>query len=215
MPSTPNSLPRAVNCPYGVTTYGDDMTKEIEDDGGTRQASFRLSQGVLDDLDAIAATLTERSGKKHTRTDAIRVLSQGGPPSKGIQPAMLPHYGDIPCGEPAVVPDNPPAIMVDIAALFRGPERFLMTARGNSMTNNLIAEGDYLVIARKDTAAHGQTVVAIVDGAVTLKVFHIRKNGKKTEFWLYPASDHHEPVLIDPDSDARVVGVLVGVIRKY
>lgn len=182
-----------------------------EKKGKTKVSNFRLSPEVLAELDAVAADLTAQHGKKQGRTDAIRVLALGQRTKGSV---MLPHYGDVPCGEPTTLPDDPPVMTIDLAGLFRGPERFLLTARGQSMKNNLIGDGDLLVIARKDTAAHGQMVVAFVDGEVTLKTYHIRKNGKKTEHWLYPASDHHEPRMIDPAADAKVLGVLVGVIRK-
>ena len=190
------------------------MGRERSKTGATPVTNFRLPADVLASLDAVAADLTAKTGAGHTRTDAVKALAFAGLPKIGHQAAMLPHFGDIPCGQPVTLGDEPPAMMMDLAALFRGPDRFLLTARGTSMTNNLIADGDLLVIARQQTAVHGQTVAAIVDGEATLKFYHVRKNGKKTEHWLSPASDHHQPKLIQPGADVRVIGVLVGVIRK-
>jgi len=132
----------------------------------------------------------------------------------GAKPASYPHYGDIPCGPPAELPDTPP-MTLNIDALFRGANRFILTARGTSMLGKNVCHGDYLVIQRQDTADHGQIVVAAADGEVTLKVYHIRKdkNGR-VEHWLYPASDHHQPILLKRGGDNKVIGLLVGVIRK-
>lgn len=185
--------------------------------GGGRKplVGIRMSEEETARLDDLAAKLAARTGGEPNRAEVLRLGLKMVESGRGAPDVvMLPHYGSIPCGEPVALPDQPPAMMIDLAALFRGPDRFLLTARGQSMTNKLIADGDYLVIHRKESAEHGEVVAAIVDGEATLKIYHIRKSGKKTEHWLYPASDHHEPILIQPGSDARVIGVLVGVIRK-
>lgn len=176
--------------------------------GKTPLTNFRLGPDTLAELDRLA----ELIGEPGNRSAAVRHAAKTA--AAGTKQPMLPHYGDIPCGPPAELPDSPPG-MLDVAALFRGANRFLLTARGDSMQGRQVNHGDYLVIQRQDTADHGQTVVASADGQVTLKVFHVRKNKKgQIEYWLYPASDHHQPIMLQPGGDNKVIGVLVGVIRK-
>ena len=195
----------------------------LEDDMGRKKAGgpkpmigIRMGPDEIRELDQVAQELKDRTGAIEPNRAAVFRLGINLVKHKKDQPepTSLPHYGDIPCGRPATLDGQPSAVMIDLAGLFRGPNRYLLTARGDSMVNNQISDGDYLVIARQDTADHGSTVVAIVDGEVTLKIYHVRKDGKKAEHWLMPASDNHKPTLIKPGSDAKVIGVLVGVIRK-
>jgi len=81
--------------------------------------------------------------------------------------------------------------------------------RGDSMIDEHIREGDYVVIQRQETARNGQTVVALLDtGEATLKKFY--KEGSRIR--LQPANDKYEPILVD---DCKIQGVVIGVIRTY
>lgn len=172
---------------------------------------FRLSDAEFADLGQVAKHLADTTGQKYTRTDAVRHLA--GTLSRSPTPFTLPHYGPIPCGRPRDITAPTPE-RLDIRAMFAGPDLFTLTASGTSMTDRGIRDGDYLVMRRADVADHGQVVAAAVNGAATLKVFHTRKRGKVVEYWLYPASDEHQPIFLDPAGENKVIGVLVGVIRK-
>ena len=79
------------------------------------------------------------------------------------------------------------------------------------MIENQIADGDYVVIKRQETADNGDRVVAMVDRAMTLKKYHRRKD----HIELVPASGNHATIRVDPaKQDVQILGVLVGVIRK-
>lgn len=175
---------------------------------------IRMNPDEIQKLDVVAAELSKRTGTlEPNRADVFRLGVRLVEQKRDV-PEAIPHYGDVPCGTPVSLDDEQPAVMVDIAGLFRGKDRYLLTARGDSMIDNQISDGDYLVLARQSSADHGQKVVAIVEGEVTLKVYHIRKDGKKVEHWLMPANVNHKPILIKPGADVKVIGVLVGVIRK-
>ncbi len=79
------------------------------------------------------------------------------------------------------------------------------------MIESQIADGDFVVITRQESAANGEKVVAMVDKAMTLKKFYKRKDHVRLE----PCNSHMEPIIVDPAKEnVSVLGVLVGVIRK-
>ena len=85
---------------------------------------------------------------------------------------------------------------------------FVLEVRGESMIEDQIADGDYVVVRRQRTARKGQIVVAITDeGEATLKRWYQEKNRIRLE----PANSTMKPIYV---RDAKVLGVVVGVVRK-
>lgn len=125
------------------------------------------------------------------------------PPAQG-----LPFLGAVAAGKPIAVADLNDRLDVD--GLFGGPERFVLQVRGQSMIDNQIADGDYVVIQKQETAPNGTRVVAMVDNEVTLKRFFKEKDHIRLE----PANETMNPIIVRPDQDTRILGVLVGVLRK-
>ena len=91
-----------------------------------------------------------------------------------------------------------------------GKQVFALRVRGTSMIDEGIHDGDFLIVAPGPTAENGQTVVAEVDGAVTVKVFHREADG---QIRLQPANRELLPLRVAAAS-VRVIGVVVGVLRK-
>jgi repressor LexA len=120
---------------------------------------------------------------------------------------MLPMLGLVAAGKAieAVAQDDE----VDFGQ-FCGPNHFALKVKGESMIDDHIDDGDLVVIRRQETANNGQRVVAMVDGEVTLKRFH-RKRDKIT---LEPANVKMDPIVVTPEKDIQVLGVLVGVLRR-
>jgi repressor LexA len=89
------------------------------------------------------------------------------------------------------------------------PDKFALRVNGNSMIEEHIADGDYVVIRRQDTARDGQ-IVAVRDdeGEATLKRVFREKNRVRLE----PANKAMKPIYRDR---VDILGVLVGVVRKY
>jgi repressor LexA len=100
---------------------------------------------------------------------------------------------------------------LEMRNLFDGEELFVVKVRGTSMIEGHIADGDFVVIRKKETCDNGDKVVAMVDKAMTLKKYYKKKN----EIQLHPMNSTMEPILVDPaKEDIRILGVLAGVIRK-
>lgn len=87
-------------------------------------------------------------------------------------------------------------------------KRFVLQVKGESMIEDQIADGDYVVINKQRTARKGQIVVALTDdGGATLK----RWFPEKKRIRLEPANSTMKPIYV---KNAKVLGVVVGVVRK-
>jgi repressor LexA len=123
--------------------------------------------------------------------------------------AGLPMLGLVAAGSPtqALIQED----RLDFGDLFGGPDRFALKVRGQSMIENHIDDGDYVVIRKQETAENGERVVAMIDNEVTLKRFFREKDKIRLE----PANGNMDPIIVDSSRDTRILGVLVGVMRKY
>ncbi|MCK4873448.1 MAG: transcriptional repressor LexA [Phycisphaerales bacterium] len=86
---------------------------------------------------------------------------------------------------------------------------FALQVEGDSMRDENICDGDYVIVRRSDTAQNGERVVALLpNGETTLKRFF--REGDQIR--LQPANDAFEPIIV---KDCRVQGIVVGVLRRY
>jgi repressor LexA len=121
-------------------------------------------------------------------------------------PSRLRLVGHIAAGSPIEAVENQEDI--DLQELFESKAgAFVLKVRGNSMIDEQIRDGDYVVCEKRDTARNGETVVALLDdGDATLKKFY--KEGNR--FRLQPANSAFKPIFVD---QVRIQGVVMGVIR--
>jgi repressor LexA len=122
--------------------------------------------------------------------------------------ATLPLMGNVAAGTPMLA--EPQEERLDLSELFLGPDRFALKVCGQSMIENHIDDGDFVVIRKQEIAENGERVVAMVDNEVTLKRFFKEKDHIRLE----PANGSMDPIIVKNTSDARILGVLVGVMRK-
>ena len=93
-----------------------------------------------------------------------------------------------------------------------GAESYVLRVEGDSMIDEQIRDGDYIVVTARQVAHEGETVVALVGGdSATVKKFY-RERGSRIR--LQPANETMEPIIVDA-ADVQIQGVVVGVIRKY
>ncbi len=125
-----------------------------------------------------------------------------------LRDAGLPLVGRIAAGvlHEAIQQDE----RFDFSAIFanRDQNLFVLKVEGDSMIEEHIADGDYVVVRRQKTAHKGQIVVALTDeNEATLKRWYPEKNRIRLE----PANAAMKPIFV---KDARVLGVVEGVVRK-
>src|SRR5438132_1030025 len=121
---------------------------------------------------------------------------------------LLPLLGDVAAG-PAIEAVQQSSDQVDFHE-FCGSGNFALRVQGQSMIDDHIQDGDLVVIRPQENAANGERVVAMIDGEVTLKKF----NRKRDKIVLEPANVSMAPIVVTPDRNIRILGVLVGVLRK-
>jgi len=93
----------------------------------------------------------------------------------------------------------------------RGEDVFVLQVKGNSMIDDHIQDGDYVIIEKRNDAENGETVVALLDGEnATLKRFYREKGHVR----LQPANPAMDPIIIK-NGKLEIQGVVIGVIRKF
>jgi len=95
--------------------------------------------------------------------------------------------------------------------LWGGKDVFALRVRGTSMIDEGIHNGDYLIVEPRATADNGQTVVAEIDGAVTVKKFFREPDGA---IRLQPANPDMLPLVVR-GKQVRIIGVVSGILRKF
>jgi repressor LexA len=128
----------------------------------------------------------------------------------GQRAVELPMLGFVAAGAPieAVASNETIAVPEDLVGR---RDTYVLKVKGDSMIDEQIRDGDWVVVEDRKTAENGEMVIALIDGAdVTLKKFY-RENGHVR---LQPANPTMRPILVDP-AHVQVQGVVVGVMRKY
>jgi repressor LexA len=122
--------------------------------------------------------------------------------------AGLPFLGLVAAGSPtaAVAQDE----RLEFNDLFGGADHYVLKVKGQSMIDDHIEDGDYVVIRKKESAENGERVVAMVNDEVTLKRYYREKHHIRLE----PANKGMAPIIVRSSEDAHILGVLVGVMRK-
>jgi repressor LexA len=125
----------------------------------------------------------------------------------------LPLLGSVAAGEPIEAIEQQEAIAVpeDMVAGSTAAH-YVLRVRGDSMIEEQIRDGDYVIVQARQTANNGEMVIALVDGEkATVKKFYREPTGVVR---LQPANPVLEPIFVHADR-VQVQGIVVGVIRKY
>ena len=132
-------------------------------------------------------------------------------PSRGAGRAIeLPLLGFVAAGAPIEAVPGSETIAVP-ESLAGKRDSYVLRVRGDSMVDEHIRDGDFVIVEDRKSVDSGEMVIALVGGRdVTLKKFY-RENGRVR---LQPANSAMQPIFVDPD-DVQIQGVVVGVIRKY
>jgi len=127
--------------------------------------------------------------------------------SNPSEPAGIPLAGAVAAGVPVEAVENVESLSLN-SCFGSGGNIFALEVKGDSMINEDIRQGDYVVCRRSSTAHNGQLVVAIVDDEnATLKRFYKEKPRAR----LQPANDNYEPIY---SNNCRIEAVVIGLVRK-
>jgi repressor LexA len=121
----------------------------------------------------------------------------------------VPILGAVPAGRPIeAIHDFQGSI--PLSGRWRG-EFFALRVKGESMRDQGILDGDYVVVKKQPDADHGDVVVASVNGEATVK-FLERKKGK---IRLIPANPNYQPIELLPEQENQIIGKVIAVQRIY
>jgi len=140
------------------------------------------------------------------RARSLQVVADGAVPAVGSSKLKL--LGTIAAGNPLDVYEVPNEI--DLAEFFTKPDRlYALKVEGESMIDEHIRDGDYVIVEPRREARSGETVVArLSSGEVTLKKFYRERSRVR----LQPANPKLKPIYA---RNVEILGVVIGLLRKY
>ena len=168
------------------------------------------TQGTVTALHHVEAI--EKKGYLRRKEGSSRGIVLTGKAGRSEAFVLLPIVGTVSAGLPQPAVENIDGYCAVSSDWVKGGDCFLLTVRGDSMIDAHILDGDLALIRPQPTAENGEIVVAMIDGAATLKRFyhegdHIR---------LQPENRRMKPILIrESDAETVIVGKLLKTIRSY
>jgi repressor LexA len=149
--------------------------------------------------------------RDYNRSRSIDLLPIKGKMKQAMSmdPLRLPLLGRIAAGRPVEAMETPETI--SLADFVRSKEVFVLEVRGDSMQDEHIVDGDYVLVEKVKTAHDGDIVVALVEGSeTTLKRFY--REGDQVR--LQPSNAAMAPIML-PAASVQIQGRVIGVLRKY
>jgi repressor LexA len=145
--------------------------------------------------------------KRHwNRARAIEVIAVEQKP----EARDVPLQGLVAAGEPIEAVRSNELVAVPEDMIGRR-DVYLLKVRGESMVDEQIRDGDYVIIERRTDPRSGEVVVALLDGErATLKKFY----REDRQIRLQPANPTMTPILV-PEEQVAIQGVVVGLLRRY
>ncbi|MBF0409064.1 MAG: transcriptional repressor LexA [Candidatus Riflebacteria bacterium] len=122
----------------------------------------------------------------------------------------VPLVGIVAAGLPIDFCETPSTITLPESMLGRH-ETFVLRVKGESMIDEAIKDGDYVIVEKRETASNGEMVIACLDNEeVTLKRFYRERD----QIRLQPSNPAMSPIIIK-DRDVTIKGIVIGILRKY
>jgi repressor LexA len=156
-------------------------------------------------------TNLERKGyikRSYNESRAIEIL-----PSEIFQRSVeLPLLGTVAAGAPLEAMHTGETMSVPDGFLRKNGSHYVLRVKGDSMIEEHIRDGDFVVINDKQAADNGEMVIALLDGSgATVKRYYRERDGR---IRLQPANETMQPMFVHED-DVRIQGIVVGVLRRY
>jgi repressor LexA len=128
-----------------------------------------------------------------------------------VKAVELPLLGRVAAGTPIEAIQSTETIFVPEDMVGRR-DTYVLQVKGDSMIDEQIRDGDYVIVEDRQTARDGEMVVALLDGEnVTLKKLYREKDGR---IRLQPANAALKPIFVESRA-VRIQGVVIGVLRRY
>ena len=153
----------------------------------------------------------ERKGyikRSYNESRAIEIL-----PSELVPRAIeLPLLGAVAAGVPIEAIAHQETLAVPDSFVQRGGNHYVLKVRGNSMIEEHIRDGDFVIVNERQRADNGEMVIAMLHGdSATVKKFYRERDGR---IRLQPANETMAPMYVH-ENDISIRGIVVGVMRRY
>jgi repressor LexA len=179
---------------------GPPTIREIGDECGISSTNgVRYHIGVLEREGHV-----RRTGRISRGIELTRPIQNYDDASSGI-----PVLGRVAAGAPILAEENwsgtiePGRLFGDVHGLFA------LQVRGDSMIDAGVLDGDYVVVRAQDQARTGEMIVALVADEATVKFYRPKADHVELE----PANEEYRPIVLEPGTEFRILGVVKGVIR--
>jgi repressor LexA len=144
--------------------------------------------------------------RQHNHSRALEVSEDDRP-----QPGRtLRLVGSVAAGTPIEAVEGNETIAVP-DEFVRRDNTFCLRVKGDSMIEDGIRDGDYIIVEGRETAGNGETVVALIGDEATVKRFYREGDGS---IRLQPANSAMQPIMVN-EGDLAIRGVVVGLMRHY
>ncbi len=121
----------------------------------------------------------------------------------------LPLLGLIAAGHPLEAFEDTESM--DVPPQYIKAENYVLKVNGNSMIDDQIRDGDYIIVKKTEIAVNGDIVVALVNNEATLKRYYIKK--KRVE--LHPQNPNFDIIYIKNSDNFQINGIVLAIFREY
>ena len=139
-----------------------------------------------------------------------RALEIAGKSNGSAAARELPLLGQVAAGAPIDAIEGNDTISVP-EQFVRRDNTFCLRVKGESMVDEGIRDGDYIIVEGRDAANQGETVVALIGDEATVKKYYRETDGR---IRLQPANPSMAPIYL-PEDGLQIRGVVVGLMRHY
>ena len=122
---------------------------------------------------------------------------------------QLPLLGLIAAGHPLEVFEY--AEYMDVPSQYIKVENYVLKVNGDSMIDDQIRDGDYIIVKKTETAVNGDTVVALINNEATLKRYYRKNKGIE----LHPQNQNFNIIHVKHGDDFKINGIVLAVFREY
>ncbi|MEK7540268.1 MAG: transcriptional repressor LexA [Patescibacteria group bacterium] len=178
------------------------LTEIAEHFGVSALSTIHEHMQYLEDMGFI------RRDGRHVQIVDPRSMDAGEPYVEGAS-ISLPLVGLITAGAPIEAVEDRTATLPVPRELVKSANSYILKVKGDSMIESLIADGDFVIVEKREYARDGDIVVAMLeDGTATLKQYFKEKNYIR----LQPANKQYKPIKV---KQVVIQGKVTGIIRKF
>lgn len=168
------------------------------------------TNGVADHVKALIKKGYLKKAETEGAARGLQLTPKAGSTRRGAV-VSVPLVGHVAAGAPILADENYERTFHLDRTMVPPGTVFALRVRGESMIEEGIHDGDFVIVQQRPEARNGDIVVALVDDEATVK--HFFREGPRIR--LQPANETMEPIYIDARNNSAIQGVVVGVYRAY